>query len=295
MTTSIILFSLALLLLFWYRFRYNKKVSWKIPSEEFPKDWRIVLLEKVPFYNSLNAEERKRFEFKVQEFLLNCRITPIDTTIETSDELLVASSAIIPIFAFPEWKYLNLQEVLLYPDSFNHKFGTGGKDDNILGMVGTGYMDGKMILSKQALEAGFRNDTDKRNTGVHEFVHLIDKADGSIDGLPAVLLDKQYTLPWFDLIRKKIREIRDFKSDIDLYGGTSEEEFFSVISEYFFEQPQLLQRKNPELYALLEKIFNQKMSTRVLRKNRHKTRRNDPCPCNSGLKFKECCGKKTNV
>mgnify|MGYP001810921609 CR=1 FL=1 len=57
-------------------------------------------MEKVPFYNSLNAEERKRFEFKVQEFLLNCRITPIDTTVETSDELLVASSAIIPI---SEW------------------------------------------------------------------------------------------------------------------------------------------------------------------------------------------------
>lgn len=292
MAVYIILFSLALFGLIWYRIRYARKTSWNVPSEDFPKEWRIVLLEKVPFYNALNDEEKSLFEFKIQEFLLNCRITPIDTTIDASDKLLVASSAIIPIFAFPDWKYFNLQEVLVYPDSFNSKFGSGGKDDNILGMVGTGYMDGKMILSKQALQEGFRNETDKRNTAIHEFVHLIDKSDGSVDGLPAVLLDKQYSLPWFDLIRKKIREIRDFKSDIDLYGGTSEEEFFSVISEYFFEQPQLLQRKNPELYALLEKIFKQKMNARVLRKNRHKTRRNDPCPCNSGLKFKECCGKK---
>ncbi|MPM17769.1 Protein MtfA [bioreactor metagenome] len=292
MAVYIILFSLALFGLIWYRIRYARKTAWNVPSEDFPKEWRIVLLEKVPFYNALNYEEKSLFEFKIQEFLLNCHITPIDTTIDASDKLLVASSAIIPIFAFPDWKYFNLQEVLVYPDSFNNKFGSGGKDDNILGMVGTGYMDGKMILSKQALQEGFRNETDKRNTAIHEFVHLIDKSDGSVDGLPAVLLDKQYSLPWFDLIRKKIREIRDFKSDIDLYGGTSEEEFFSVISEYFFEQPKLLQRKNPELYALLEKIFKQKMNARVLRKNRHKTRRNDPCPCNSGLKFKECCGKK---
>lgn len=145
-------------------------------------------------------------------------------------------------------------------------------------MVGTGYMEGKMILSKDALKDGFRNDTDKRNTAIHEFVHLVDKTDGSIDGIPELLLEKQYVIPWLDLIKKKIEEINDFKSDIDLYGGTSKEEFFSVISEYFFEQPQLLQRKNPELYALLEKIFRQKLTSRNFSRKKLVIGRNDRCP-----------------
>ena len=68
-------------------------------------------------------------------------------------------------------------------------------------MVGTGYMDGKMVLSKPALHHGFVNDSDKKNTAIHEFVHLIDKFDGSVDGIPALLLEKQYIFADLDLLR----------------------------------------------------------------------------------------------
>lgn len=273
----------------WYR-KNNPK--WKKPKEEFPKDWRIVLMEEVAFYNALTEEERKEFEYKIQEFLLNCRITGIDTTVETIDKVLVASSAIIPIFEFKEWQYVNLDEVLLYPSSFNQEFDTQGSERDILGMVGNGYMEGKMILSRQALRQGFKNELDKKNTAIHEFVHLIDKTDGVIDGIPSLLIEKQYTIPWIDLIEKKIKEINTNNSDINPYGGTNKAEFFSVISEYFFERPKLLKSNHPELYALLEKIFQHDMSDRKLRNSKHKIKRNDPCPCNSGKKFKHCCGKK---
>jgi len=36
---------------------------------------------------------------------------------------------------------------------------------------------------------------------------------------------------------------------------TNEAEFFSVISEYFFQQPHLLEKHHPALFCLLEKIF----------------------------------------
>ena len=152
-------------------------------------------------------------------------------------------------------------------------------------------MEGKMILSKPALEHGFRNESDKTNTAIHEFVHLIDKTDGSIDGIPSLLLDKQYTIPWIDLINKKIDEIFDGQSDINPYGGSNRAEFFSVVSEYFFERPRLLAKNHPDLYNLLERVFKQDMAARNLNKNRVRIGRNSPCPCNSGLKFKKCCGR----
>ncbi len=265
--------------------------GWKVPKELFPENWRIILMRDIPFYNSLSEEEKTRFEYKTQEFLLNCRITGIETSIDTRDKLLVASSAVIPIFEFDDWKYTNIYEVLLYPSLFNEKFETQGSERTIAGMVGNGYMEGKMILSQQALRHGFKNETDKKNTAIHEFVHLIDKADGVVDGIPSLLLEKQYSIPWLDLINKKIDEIYDGESDINPYGGTNRAEFFSVVSEYFFERPKLLERNHPELYNLLEKVFNVNMTSRSLRKNKVEIGRNSPCPCNSGKKFKKCCGQ----
>ena len=255
---------------------------WKVPEEPFPEDWRIILNQEVSFYNSLSQEEKKRFEYKVQEFLLNCRITGIETSVETTDKILVASSAVIPIFAFNDWKYSNIHEVLLYPSMFNKKFNTEGAERDILGMVGNGYMEGKMILSKPALKHGFKNESDKKNTAIHEFVHLIDMTDGSIDGIPSLLLEKQYSIPWIDLINKKIDEIYEGDSDINPYGGTNRAEFFSVVSEYFFERPKLLERNHPDLYDLLKRVFKQDMSSRELGKNIVKIGRNSPCPCHSG-------------
>ncbi len=273
-------------------FRLIRKTysGWELPNEPFPTDWRIILIRYVSFYNSLSDEEKNRFEYKIQEFLLNCRITGIETKVDTTDKILVASSAVIPIFEFDDWKYSNIREVLLYPTVFNENFETKGSGRRIAGMVGSGYMEGMMILSKQALKHGFKNESDKKNTAIHEFVHLIDKADGSIDGIPSLLLEKQYSIPWIDLINKKIDEIYDRKSGINPYGGSNRAEFFAVVSEYFFERPKLLERNHPKLYNLLEKVFRQDMSSRNLSKNRVKIGRNSRCPCNSGKKFKKCCG-----
>lgn len=257
---------------------------------EFPIQWRIVLNENVSYYSSLENEEKNHFENKVLEFLSEVRITGIDISIDDTDRLLVASSAIIPIFGFKDWKYTTINEVLLYPSSFNEKFETAGEDRRILGMVGEGAMNGTMILSKPALIQGFSNETDKQNTAIHEFVHLIDKADGAIDGIPEILLRKQYTLPWINLISKKITEINEGKSDINPYGATSQTEFLAVVGEYFFERPQLLESKHPKLYQLMEQMFKQEMSDKKLVRQKNRIGRNDPCPCNKGKKFKYCCG-----
>lgn len=281
---------LVIIGLFFIWRKKQKKSVWMKPGVPFPKEWRIILLKNVVYYNVLSKEEKDLFEYKVQEFLLNCRVTGIETTVDITDKLLVASSAVIPIFKFEGWRYSNIDEVLLYPAMFNEKFETQGPDRQILGMVGSGYMEGKMVLSKPALRHGFKNETDKKNTAIHEFVHLIDKTDGIIDGIPALLLEKQYTIPWIDLMGKKIDEIYASKSDINPYGGTNRQEFFSVASEYFFERPKLLARNHPELYALLEKIFRQDMDSKSLNKKLNQISRNSPCPCNSGRKFKKCCG-----
>ncbi len=257
----------------------------------FNAEWRVIITEKITFYNGLIAIEKLRFETDILHFLNSVRITGVNTTVDDTDKLLVAASAIIPIFAFKNWRYTNITEVLLYPSSFNEQYETTGNDRRILGMVGDGFMNGSMLLSKPALHLGFANETDKHNTAIHEFVHLIDKSDGATDGIPEKLLQKQYVLPWINLIAEKIAEIHHKKSDINPYGGTSKAEFFAVASEYFFERPQLLKAKHPHLYVMLERMFKTDVAL-LPSQGKHKTGRNNACPCNKGKKYKHCCGKK---
>jgi Mlc titration factor MtfA (ptsG expression regulator) len=138
------------------------------------------------------------------------------------------------------------------------EFNSKSHSRNIGGIVGGGRFEKQMILSKKALYHGFSNTSDKSNTGIHEFVHLIDKMDDITDGIPERLLEHQYTIPWLKLIHQEIEAINDDHSDIRKYGGTNQVEFFAVASEYFFEQPNLLRKNHPDLYIMLGQFFNQK-------------------------------------
>lgn len=286
LTVALLIFVLFIVLIR----KISQTGKWKKPVGPFPASWRKILVQKVLFYNSLSDNEKILFEYKVHEFISNINIAGVETGADITDKVLVAASAVIPIFHFPEWKYTNLREVLLYPGNFGEGFETSGEGRSILGMVGTGYMEGKMILSKPALHLGFSNATDKKNTAIHEFVHLIDKIDGNIDGVPSVLIQNQYAIPWLDLMNKKIDEIYSNNSDINPYGGTNRGEFFAVASEYFFEKPKILKAKHPQLYNTLEHIFRQNMSLRKLNQRSYSVGRNSACPCGSGKKYKHCCG-----
>ncbi len=282
---------LAALLFFGIWMAKPKTTEAETPGDEavFVND--IILENNIAFYRALDKNKRLQFETEVKEFLEYVKITGVHTAVDNLDRILVAASAVIPVFAFPGWKYLQLREVLLYEDSFNMQFETEGQDRNIMGMVGSGFMEGKMLLSKHALREGFKNDSDKNNTAIHEFAHLVDKMDGDTDGLPKLLLSKQYTLPWLDMLYKKMQEITDERSDINPYGITSRAEFFAVAAEYFFERPDLLEKNHPGLYQLLQEIFKQDPEV-LLQQKKAKTGRNDPCYCGSGLKYKDCCWHK---
>jgi MtfA peptidase len=227
---------------------------------QLPEGYKNLLASHVAFYRALDATGKTRFEEKIKEFLGYVQIEGVGTKVDDLDRLLVASSAVIPIFGFPEWRYYNLSDVLLYADTFNpDNFSTSGQGRDVLGMVGTGAMQMQMILSKPSMYRGFSEPSGKENTGIHEFVHLLDKEDGSVDGLPEALLKKQFSIPWLKLMAENIAAIRAGKSDIAIYGATNEAEFLAVASEYFFEQPEIFKQKHPALYEIMTEMFNQRL------------------------------------
>lgn len=239
-------------------FFWKKSPRFNISPKE---NYQELLQAHVAFYQKQDASGKVKFENLVDTFLNGTRIEGVGTEISRLDKVLIASAAVIPIFGFPGWKYKNLTNVILYPDTFDNEFQFEGGSRNILGMVGSGYMNGQMLLSRTALLKGFSKEHGRENSAIHEFVHLLDSSDGATDGLPENLLAHEYTTPWLHLMHVEMRKISAGKSDINPYALTSEAEFFAVAAEYFFEKPEQLQVKHPELFGLLCQIFEQAAGT----------------------------------
>lgn len=231
----------------------NSKKNAKITV--FPNSWVEYTAKHIKFFNKLSSIEQEDFKNRVLHFINTTRIIGYaNMPISDIDKLLVGISAIIPIFRFKNWEYGFLNEVILYPKAIPGKGIYKGSYIN--GLVGEGPMEGRMILAKTALYHGYSNSTDRINVGIHEFSHIIDKQDGTIDGVPNVLLDDSQIGPWLELIRSKSKEIESKKAKINRYALTNDAEFFAVVTEYFFEHPEMMAKKHPGLFKTLENIYS---------------------------------------
>jgi Mlc titration factor MtfA (ptsG expression regulator) len=234
-------------------------------ARPFPEEWQRILAERVAFYAALTDEEQDRFRKLVAVFLDETPITAAGCEVDDTCRLLVAASAVIPIFGFPAWEYGMLREVIVRGEQFDFRFpGEPSDSVGIQGLVGNsgGAFNGVMVLSRADLIRGFQAPEDKHNVGIHEFAHLIDKADGSVDGVPASL-PRECLRPWLLLVREELRQAGTAFSDIPEYAFTNEQEFFAVATEYFFGAPEELAAKHPQLYEMLERVFRQNTRRRL--------------------------------
>ena len=265
---DVILFVLVSVLIIVIVVRFKKKEREKnnqvnaIINQPFPEEWRKMLVQKVLFYRELEENEKELFENQILRFIATKKIEAIDTELTDEVKLLVACSAVIPTFAFPNFNYPSIRTVLIYPGSFDEDFDTNKHKNHqqfITGMVGNKGLKGTVILSKPDLLSGFNGSRTKHNVGIHEFVHLIDGTDGDIDGIPERLIEHSYVGSWLFEIKEEMEQIMERKSDINPYSLTNNAEFLAVVSEYFFSSPHQFKKKHPDLYKYMVDIFDQEL------------------------------------
>lgn len=213
------------------------------------------LEENIAFYRKLSKEDKKIFENRLGLFLADVIVTEVDKEIpEKATCLYVGSSAIIAFWGLPYWNYGDLNEVLVYPENFDLDK-TLNKKGVVAGMVHHGgLLNNTMILSLPALIHGFRNLTDGRNVGVHEFAHLIDKANGEINGIPVGIDDKTRAV-WLEVYKS---ELSNPNFILDDYAKTNTQEFFAVSVEMYKENPERLKKQDSELFKILDDYFSSK-------------------------------------
>lgn len=99
------------------------------------------------------------------------------------------------------------------------------------------------------------------NVVIHEFAHKLDMKSGAADGLPP-LHQGMSRRRWiavmsaaFDDFQQRVDSGED--TPLDPYGAELPAEFFAVVSEAFFETPELLRKEYPGVYEQLCLFYRQ--------------------------------------
>lgn len=228
-----------------------------IMEQPFPENWAKVLQQEVRFYQHLDEADKKKFQQLMLRFVHTTNING-GGGVQLTDELitLTGASAVIPVFHLPGWPYDHLKEVVLVPDRVRNPADIHSKErSGILGMVnGYGSPD-TMFLSAPSLKAGFNDERDSRNVGIHEFAHIIDETDGVINGIPAAYMTREQIPLWKKVVEQDMERIVERKVHTNPYAATNEAEFFAVLSEEYFENPHRLQKEHPQAFKLLKQVY----------------------------------------
>ena len=222
----------------------------------------------------LDAEERHRLRELASLFLHDKNIVGAQG-MEVTEEVrvLIAAQACLLILNLDLDYFTGWREVIVYPDSFvvDHKVhdeaGVVHETRHALG--GEAWGKGPVILSWQDASPGAYPHGPGSNVILHEFAHKLDMLNGVANGMPP-LHDDMSRPTWTEALSSAYHDLyqqleRHHQTAIDPYAAESPAEFFAVLSETFFEQPQRLYENYPKVYEVFKQFYRQDPLSRLRR------------------------------
>jgi MtfA peptidase len=249
-------------------FSTTKSRRQKLRSSPFPAEWRAILHRRFPMLACLPPEDQRELEGHIQVFLEEKQFEGCDGLVVTDEiRVVIAAQACLLLLHRETDYYPDLKSILVYPNTYYSRV-TEEDEQEASGLAGQSWLRGPVILDWNSVLGGVSNRSDGHNVVFHEFAHQLDTEDGRADGVPALCpkcspLDRRSRYQsWAKILSKEYEQLRrdsdaGQKSVLDEYGATNPAEFFAVATECFFEKPNELRQKHPELYAELKRFYQQ--------------------------------------
>ncbi len=244
------------------------------PGTPAPPALRALIAERVPITRTLTSDEWDRLLDLVRQFLNDKRFEG-SGGLEITEEMkgVVAAQACLLILNLDAGCYPGVRVVLLYPGTFvpkatefDHRLYTGPIPHPVP-LLGQ-HVRGVVVLSWESVAHGAAQVGGGENVVLHEFAHELDIENGDVDGIP-LLEAPSSTRVWARVLQQRFEElgrtVLEGEPDVlNAYGATNRAEFFAVATEAFFEKPQELQGRYPDLYEELRGFYRQDPAARVL-------------------------------
>ena len=236
----------------------------RLPTDPIPEAWPALVTARVPLAARLPAADRERLFRLMQLFLEEVPLEGV-AGLEVTEEIRVtiAAQACLLLLHMPYPRYTRVRRVLVYPTTFVPRTAPSLASGHIVPpdvpLRGQAWPTGVVVLGWDAVQHGTVSPTDGGNVVLHEFAHMLDVEDGSMDGIPVLDTGSAYRA-WGAALSSRFAEHvarteRGEPTMLDPYGAENRAEFFAVATEAFFERPAELREDQPELYALLVDFY----------------------------------------
>lgn len=227
----------------------------RLVERPFPPGWEAIVAERLPFAAAYGDDERARFFVHLKVFAWEKRFEGIGG-LDVSEEMrvVVAGCAARMSRNLSLDVYDDLGSVVLAPGDLRQR-----DEDHSGGTVrtlGLAHRWGTVVLSWDAVRHGIAAGTDGHDTTLHELAHILDVADGDFDGTPRLETVAEVRAWSRAFSRAYLAMKRNPEGGVlRAYGAENEAEFFAVATEVFFEKPRQLQKKLPDVYAALARVY----------------------------------------
>jgi hypothetical protein len=239
----------------------RRRILRQAPFDE--ASWRAVAMG-FPFVQCLSDEERARLRDWVVLFLHDKAFSAAaDLELTQAMQLSIATQACMLILGLDPDYYRGWTEIIVYPAQFVPRHEVTDEDgvvhETAYPHMGEAWLHGPVVLSWE--DAGAGGLGDGVNVVIHEFAHKLDMLNGEPNGFPPLHADMSRKA-WGEAFGAAYEEFcarvdRDEDTAIDPYASESPGEFFAVLSEVFFEIPDLLQDEFPAVYDQLRRFYRQ--------------------------------------
>ncbi len=227
------------------------------------EQWRLAL-NYIPILKNLSENERERLIRLATIFIYKKNfVAAQDFTLTIEMIQIIALQACLPILNLGFHWYAGWSSVIVYPSTFVTNrpiIDAAGVEHYSRGhLSGEAWQQGPVLLAWTEVENA--GDIDGENLVIHEFAHKLDMRNGDANGFPP--LHKSMSLDnWNQSFRHAYEDLRnkienEEPSCIDHYAASEPAEFFAVLSEVFFERPELIISDYPHVYENLAAFYKQ--------------------------------------
>lgn len=220
--------------------------------------------EKLPILKNLSADEKKRLQ-ELAILLIHYKSFESAKGLVLTKAMImhIALQACLPILYLDLDAYDGWVSVIVYPYGFmprrSYLDESGVMHEDNAGLSGEAWQRGPVVLDWQ--DASIAGELDGHNLVVHEFAHKLDMQNGKANGFPPLHRGMD-TEAWVKVFSHAFAHLQHHCHGADYYGidcyaATSPAEFFAVLSEVFFERPEVINHHYPALYQQLHLYYRQ--------------------------------------
>ena len=227
--------------------------------------WRRTL-KRFPFLPRAGTDDEALLRRMTSLFLDRKEFSGAHGLLVTDDmAVAIAAQACLPVLRMDLDAYQGFVGIVVHPGLARARR-SFADDDGVVHefeetLAGEALEGGPVMLSWRDVRSAGVKAVQGYNVVIHEFVHVLDMADGVADGLPLLPPDISRR-EWCASLDAAYQDFcqavdSDAPTTLDPYGAESPSEFFAVASEAFFVAPHVLQAEHPAVYGLLMRYFRQ--------------------------------------